>query len=140
MPIALLTTTSHLSHSHLLLPPHLYYLPVGIRMQITTKSWATSRTVFRHKPTRLKPNPTCITKCFWPKGTCPPLWSFFSSTVLTFPPNWWDFHPFFCLGNFITWLSPPNLLTRVFVSNARATPTAPLATSTDWNLKVITAV
>lgn len=123
--------------SRLLLLSHLQHFPVGIRVQFSAKSWAICRAVFRYKSARLIPNPTCITKCFRTIGTCPPLWSTFGSTVMTFSPNGWDLHPL-VFGNFVTRLSPRKLLIGGF-SNANARPTSRLAPCTDRELHVIIA-
>jgi hypothetical protein len=122
--------------SHSLLPPHLQYFPVGIRMNLTAKSWAICRAVFRHKSARLIPNPTCITEGFRTIRTCTPLWSIISSAVMTFPPSVWGLFRLFS-GNLVTRLFPRELLVQG-VNKARLTTRLAPCTNRELHLIVAT--
>ncbi|KAJ0469858.1 hypothetical protein HanIR_Chr14g0712501 [Helianthus annuus] len=79
--------------------PHLYHLPVRIRVQSRNKSRTCSRAVLGVKPPGPVPDPTCITKCFRAHWALPPLWGFGYFTMGTFLDSY-CINRFFCFhGN-----------------------------------------
>ena len=73
-----------LSHN-LLLPSKLHHLPVRVGMLSQNESRTRSRSIFRYKPTRFKPDSTCVTQRLRPEWTGPPLWRLIRCTVSASP-------------------------------------------------------
>lgn len=112
--------------SRFLLSPHFQHFSMTIRMHVHGKSRATSRSIFRKKPTGLIPNPTCITKSFRTKRTGSPLRSLLGLTVATPPLKQTSptlnsrFLLWFLRNRFVKTTKPLNILNRVRKNKTRS--------------------
>ncbi|MFS7956641.1 hypothetical protein Hanom_Chr07g00656941 [Helianthus anomalus] len=78
--------------------PHLYHLPVRIRVQSRNKRRTSSRAVLGVESSGPVPDPTSIAKCFRAHWALPPLWGFGYFTMCTFldPHKFCFFKRSFC--------------------------------------------
>ena len=117
--------------------PHLYNLPVRIRMKLRRKSRAISRAILWNKPPWLVPHATRVTQRLRSRWSRPPLRRLIRSTVLTLPPHGRRRnrrHPPLLRSS-----SSSSLLVVPCPQNSQILPPPTLASCLNWRIKLSTA-